>query len=214
MRLIEKGAEPRTLTEHRSTLHSSYDNYQDKDGLRDALVTEQRGLCCYCMGRIPPERNKMKIEHWRCVAKHPGDQLDYKNLLGSCRGGEGSGRELQHCDTRKADRDLRWNPADPDHRVESRIEYGVDGAIRSTDGDFDRQLNEDLNLNIRFIKNGRKGVLESIGGWWQSLGGVDRTVSRRRLERRILELTEASRMDPYDPVAIWWLKKRLARMGS
>ena len=212
MRLINKGAEPRTLTQHRSTLHSDYDNYQDKDGLRRALVTEQRGLCCYCMGRIFPEPRKMKIEHWRCVARYPGVQLNYKNLLGSCRGGESSGRKLQHCDTRKADRDLRWNPADPNHRVESRVKYSVDGTIRSVDGNFDRQLNEDLNLNIRFIKNGRKSVLESIGGWWQKSRGGSGTVSRPRLEKKIRELTEASRMDPYDPVAIWWLKKRLAKM--
>ena len=212
MRLIVKGAEPRRLTAHRSTPHSRYENYQHKDGLRDALVTEQRGLCCYCMGRISPERNRMKIEHWRCVSKYPLEQLDYGNLLGSCMGGESRGRELQHCDTRKADRDLHWNPADPAHHVESRIEYRVDGTIRSADGHFDRQINEDLNLNIRFIKNGRKAVLESVGDWWQKLGGGGRTVSRRRLERRILRLTGASRMDPYDPVAIWWLKKRLAKM--
>ena len=214
MRSIVKGAEPRNLTGHRLTSHSSYDNYPDKEGLRVALVTEQRGLCCYCMGRISPEPKRMKIEHWRCVAKYPLEQLDYKNLLGSCMGREGRGIKLQHCDTRKADRDLRWNPADPDHCVELRIEYSADGAIRSTDKDFDKQLNEDLNLNIWFIKNGRKGVLDSIGGWWRSLGVGDRTVFRRRLEKKILKLTEAPLMDAYDPVAIWWLKKRLARMAS
>ena len=214
MRLIRKEKEPRKLTEHRQTFDSSYSSYEDKRGLRVALVTEQRRLCCYCMGRISSEEGRMKIEHWRCVSRYPGEQLNYKNMLGACMGGEGNGREHQHCDTRKADRDLRWNPADPDHSVESRIKYGVDGTIGSTDEDFCRQLNEDLNLNMPFIKDGRRGVLDGICEWWKRSGVGDKTVARRRLEKRIHKLTEAAVMKPYDPVAVWWLKRRLARMAS
>ena len=84
MRAITKGREPVSLTAHRQTPHSDYDNYPEKDDLRHALVTEQRGLCCYCMGRIRPERARMKIEHWRCQKDHDGEQLNYRNLLGAC----------------------------------------------------------------------------------------------------------------------------------
>ena len=213
MRPIDKLAEPKELGEHRSKSHSSYTNYKHKDELRDALVKEQRGLCCYCMSRICPERKRMKIEHWRCVSRHPQEQLDYKNILGSCMGGEGERWKFQHCDTRKADQDLLWNPADRDHRVKLRIKYGVDGSIRSMDEDFDRQLNECLNLNTPFIKSGRKAVLEGISGWWQRLGGGEAAVAQR-LEKMILQLTDARVMRPYDPVAVWWLKKRLARRAS
>ena len=52
MRAITKGPEPVSLTAHRQTPHCDYDNYAAKDDLRNALVSEQRGLCCYCMGRI------------------------------------------------------------------------------------------------------------------------------------------------------------------
>ena len=213
MRPIDKGAEPNELGEHRSKSHSSYANYKHKDGLRDALVKEQRGLCCYCMSRIYPERKKMKIEHWRCVSRYPREQLDYGNLLGSCMGGEGERWKYQHCDTRKMDQELLWNPADRDHRLKLRIEYGADGSVRSMDEDFDKQINECLNLNTPFIKNGRKGVLDGVVGWWQRLGGGDSAASQR-LEKKILQLTEAAAMHPYGPVAVWWLERRLARTAS
>lgn len=212
MRHIEKAAEPGSLRRHRATSHSDYDNYRDKDGLRAALVVEQRGLCCYCMGRILPEHKKMKIEHWRCVAKYPERQLYYSNLLGACLGGEGKGARFEHCDTKKADRDLLWNPADRRHRIETRIEYGADGSIRSADMRFNEQLNNDLNLNLAAIKNGRKHALDGIGPWWEKARTHDATVLRRRLESKISQLADVTFMAPYVPVAIWWLRKRLDRM--
>ena len=66
MKAITKGPEPPSLTTHRLTRHGDYDNYPDKDTLRHSLSAEQRGLCCYCMGRIRPDANSMKIEHWCC----------------------------------------------------------------------------------------------------------------------------------------------------
>ena len=87
MRAITKDPEPMSLTVHRQTPHCDYDNYAAKDDLRNALVSEQRGLCCYCMGRIHNEPTTMKIEHWWCRAHHSGEQLNYRNLLGACRGG-------------------------------------------------------------------------------------------------------------------------------
>lgn len=213
MRQIVKGAEPNSLTEHRAVPHSSYDNYVDKEGLRAALVAEQRGLCCYCMDRISPEPKKMKIEHWRCVSRYPLEQLDYGNLLGACLGGEGKESKFQHCDTRKADRDLRWNPANPEHRIESRIEYRADGSIKSLDNYFNGQLDEVLNLNTPYIKNGRKRILDGIVDWWTKLRKGNQTVSRRRLEAKIRQLTDAYPMSAYSPAAIWWLRKRLGRMA-
>ena len=110
LRTITKGPEPRSLTAHRLGTHCDYDNYGDKAALRRVLVTEQRGLCCYCMGRIRDDAASMKIEHWRCQAHHSVEQLQYRNLLGACLGGSGQPPCRQHCDTRKGDRDLRWNP--------------------------------------------------------------------------------------------------------
>ena len=89
MRTIQKGPAPATLTQHRQQPHANYDNYADKDHLRQALVAEQRGVCCYCQSRIRATPDGMKIEHWQCRASFPDLQLEYRNLLGACPGGEG-----------------------------------------------------------------------------------------------------------------------------
>lgn len=212
MRTITKRTEPASLTQHRLTPHNNdYDNYMDKDGLRAALVTEQRGLCCYCMSRIRNESDKMKIEHWHCQANYPDEQLVYRNLLGACLGGEGQQHSLQHCDTRKGNRDLLWNPADRDHHIQDRISYGTDGTIKSDDPEFNRQLNEVLNLNLLWLKNSRKVVVDAILEWLQS---GQHPVPRRRLVQAIESRSiPYGTFAPYNQVAIWWLEKILARMS-
>lgn len=212
MRTIVKGPEPPDLRAHRETPHGDYDNYQGKDGLRAALVAEQQGLCCYCMGPISAARGGMKIEHWRSRTRYPKEQLEYANLLGACLGGEGGRRRDQYCDTRKADRDLLWNPADPDHRVEARIWYGADGSVRADDEEFDKQLQSVLNLNLPRLKNNRKSVLKAILDWWSPRR---KGMSRSRLEREVRRRTGGDgSLKPYVGVAVWWLERRIARMAS
>ena len=87
MRTITKGDEPASLVKHRATAHADYENYPDKDTLRSHLVREQRGLCCYCLSRIRPTADTMKIEHWHSQDEFSSEQLDYSNLLGACLGG-------------------------------------------------------------------------------------------------------------------------------
>jgi uncharacterized protein (TIGR02646 family) len=210
VRAITKGAEPASLTAHRQTEYCGYDNYAEKGELRHALVTEQLGLCCYCLGRIRNSADTMKIEHWRSQAHHEAQQLNYRNLLGACLGGHGQPGHLQHCDTKKADGELQWNPADPDHHIETRIRYGLDGSIHADDAVFNGQLNDLLNLNLPIIKNNRKGVLSALLDWWS----VEKPVPRERIERAINERSNgAGELTPYCQIAVWWLQQKLARMA-
>lgn len=215
MRAINKGAEPPTLTAHRKTTHSNYNNYTDKATLRNSLVTEQRGLCCYCMGRIRSDWGAMKIEHWHCQSGYGHEQLDYRNLLGACLGGDGQQEEFQHCDTRKGDLDLKWNPADPVHHIQTRIRYELDGSIRSDDSTFDGQLSAVLNLNLTRLKNNRKAVLDAILEWWKGEQARNRgPVPRERFERELRQRSAGTGpLPPFCQVAEWWLEQRLARMA-
>lgn len=216
MRAIIKGPEPPSLTAHRKAEHSNYDNYDDKDALRHALVTEQGGICCYCMGRIIRGRTTMKIEHWRPRSnrRYRDRQLEYRNLLGACLGGERQPFRLQHCDTRKRDRILLWNPADPAHHIETRIRYEPNGKIRSNEDEFETQLNEILNLNLVWLKNSRAGVLTSILDWWKLRARrLPRVRQRQLLEReRDRRVAGNGELNPYCQVAVWWLEQRLANM--
>lgn len=213
MRAITKRQEPPSLTAHRQTPHCGYENYTGKDELRAALVAEQRGLCCYCMGRIESAPNRMKIEHWRCQSRNAGDQLSYRNLLGACRGGHGQPATHQHCDTRKGERDLRWNPADPDHQIERRVRYGLDGSIRSDDVEFNTQLEDILNLNLAALLNSRKAAMDAVHKWWKwERDRLRGRVPRDRILRKRDEYVRGyGDLQPYCQVAIWLLDYRLSR---
>jgi hypothetical protein len=156
----------------------------------------------------------MKIEHWRSQARYPDEQLNYLNLLGACLGDEGQPGHLQHCDTRKGERDLRWNPADSTHHIETRVHYELDGSIKSNDPEFDEQLNDVLNLNLPVLKNHRKGVLSAILDWWKhQKARIHGPVPRVQFERERNKYIEGdAQLRPYCQVAVWWIEQRLLRM--
>jgi uncharacterized protein (TIGR02646 family) len=211
MRTIRKGSEPASLTRHRAIPGANYANYRDKDNLRDYLVDEQRGLCCYCLSRIRAEHGKIKIEHWRSQNKHEAEQLAYSNLLGACMGNEGRPHGDQHCDTRKGDRDLSRNPANPLHHVEEVIRFSGNGTIFSDDQVFDGELNETLNLNLAFLVNNRKETLRAFTDIMPRTGEL----GRGQLERWLRVWNgEAGthELKPYCQVIIYWLRKRLSRL--
>jgi uncharacterized protein (TIGR02646 family) len=216
VRQILKQPEPASLTTHRFADHADYANYAAKEELRAALVGEQLALCCYCMGRIRSDWRLMKIEHWRSQANHRADQLNYQNLLGACKGGDGQPFDLQHCDTRKGNADLQWNPADPAHHIETRLTYAPDGTIHAGDAVFDAQLNNVLNLNLPQIKNNRKGVLSALVYWWKGeKNRLHGPVPKDRIQREIEQRTTGAggSLSPYCQVAVWWLQQRLAGMA-
>lgn len=204
--MISKGPEPNSLTQNRAQAHSDYDNYAQKDELRMALVGEQKGLCCYCTGRIRAQAAAMKIEHWRCQATHPDLQLAYGNLLGACCGGEGKSPDEQHCDTRKANRDIKWNPTNMAHVIETRLRYLVDGTVVSADVDFDTQLNDVLGLNLSYFKSNRKAVLDSVLQWWRGAQPVSSAKIQSQIDRRTNAGTE---YQPFSPIAVWFLRQKL-----
>ena len=88
MILIKKNSEPRSLTEYKKTVNSSFDNLPSnvKNDIRESLLKEQGYICAYCMKRI--ESSDVKIEHYK--ARNSENELDYKNLLAVCKGNEGS----------------------------------------------------------------------------------------------------------------------------
>ena len=216
MRAIAKGREPSSLTAHRQSQHCNYDNYAHKDALRHALITEQGGLCCYCMGRIRNDPTTTKIEHWRCQRHYRADELNYRNLLAACLGGQGRPEKSQHCDTRKGDRNLMWNPANPDHHIETRIGYEADGSIRSNEDEFNAQLNDVLNLNLPLLRNNRKQLLDAILDWWRrEKARLRGPVPRSRFEsERDRWVAVNDELQPYCQIAVWWLEQRLARMSQ
>jgi len=210
MRGIAKGREPNSLVQHRAAPGADFDGYRDKDTLRTHLVSDQRGLCCYCLSRIHAEPGEMKIEHWHCQANYSREQLDYSNLLGACMGNEGRARKDQHCDTRRGDRDLSRNPANPAHRVEDGVRYLGDGTIVSGDPAFDAEIKDVLNLNLPFLKNNRKSVLSAFQATLAKSGELSRATLEKWLRQWNGE-SDTGELEPFCQVVVYWLRKRLAR---
>jgi uncharacterized protein (TIGR02646 family) len=205
MRTIEKNGEPASLTAYRQQPNANYDDYADKDALRQSLVDEQRGLCCYCQSRIRPDWNRMKIEHWQCQANYPARQLDYRNLLGACLGGHGRPEREQHCDTRKGNADLCFCPADPTHPIEQRIKFLGNGEIASEDAAINTALNEVLNLNLDQLVSNRKAVLDAF----KHRLGKGTLNAARKLQN--WDGSQPGNLPPYAQVMVFWLEKRIAR---
>lgn len=183
---IAKGSTPKSLSDYQSHPNAVYDgqNFTPvKDEIRKALVNEQKGICAYCMRRIRPDSKHMKVEHWQSQDSYPTEQLNYRNMLGVCLGHEGSPQKDQTCDTRKGELELKYNPANHLHNVNSKIYYkSEDGRINSSDEEFSQQIggetNSVLNLNHPIIKRNRLEVLK----------GLQATLSKKPGQRTKAEL--------------------------
>jgi uncharacterized protein (TIGR02646 family) len=211
MRNISKRPEPATLTAWRTTNPIDYNGHQDMDTLRDSLVAEQRGICCYCQCRIYSAYNLMKVEHWQSHERYPQERLVYRNLLGACLGGQGKPGKVQHCDTYKGDKDLCRNPADPAHNVDALIHYLSDGRVTSSNEDLNEQLDSVLNLNLESFKESRKQELESFIKLLRlKPGKLNRAFWQRLLERET-GANHDRELRPYCGVIIYWVRKHLAK---
>ncbi|SEQ60435.1 retron system putative HNH endonuclease [Neolewinella agarilytica] len=209
MRKINKGKEPHELKRHRTTPGADFESL-DKRTIRAALVAEQGGICCYCMGPIQAQHDKMKIEHFACQKDNPELALVYSNMLGACRGNDQPGVTPadHHCDTRKADGVLSFNPANPQPDVGTLIEYGTDGTISSPNAQFDTELNEVLNLNWINLVNARKSRLSAFRALPRKKGTVPKATWEKHL-RKFEGRGRSGNFQPHCEVVIFYLRKKL-----
>jgi uncharacterized protein (TIGR02646 family) len=205
MRNIQKQSEPISLTQHRCQSNADYDNYADKDDLRKSLVVEQKGICCYCMQRIRPTSQEMKIEHCLCQDNYEEKQLDYQNLLGACLGNEGKPKREQHCDTRKGNSNISFNPSNPVDNIESKIKYLGDGTIKSDEPQINQEINDTLNLNQSLLKKNRKAVLDGLKVF------MDQSPPTGKIRKKLQEWNgdHDTELKEYCQVAVYYLRKKL-----
>lgn len=212
MRTIDKRQEPPELQQYRLKPDACYDGpsfTQIKNKIREQLLQEQGHLCAYCMQRIRSQT--MTVEHWHCQRYHPDEQLDYRNLLAVCRGNQGQPAPEQTCGTRKGDKNLHYNPADPSHDLGSRVQYLGDGTIESREKDFDHQLDQLLNLNWARLKQNRKAVIEAVIKGLKKRPGARSQAEIQRLQNKWATPNVDGELCEYCGVAVYLLKKRLKR---
>lgn len=218
---IQKGSSPRLFRDYIAQPRAIFDGpkfTEAKQALRESLVTEQHGLCAYCMGRIEAKVGAMKVEHWQCQDNFPQRQLDYSNLLGVCTGHEGKPKMEQTCDTRKGNDDLSFNPSDPLHDVFSKIHYqSGDGRISANDAGFDLQIGDEgiagirgsksvLNLNLPMLKLNRRAA---HFGTVTLLRADKRMLTKAEVQKIIAKLEGKTEWPEYYGVILFFLQKRL-----
>ncbi|HPJ89116.1 MAG TPA: TIGR02646 family protein [Thermotogota bacterium] len=152
--------------------YGNYPNYDSipvelKYELKEQLIGEQRGLCCYCCGRL--DGDNYHLEHYYpqtlCKTENKRKLLtDYSNLMISCNGTIGSRKSGNSCGHHKED----WY--DEKHMIsplqkdcEEYFMYAADGTILSRgDKRADFMINR-LGLNEYKLKEARKNALIAIG---------------------------------------------------
>jgi hypothetical protein len=151
------------------------------------------------------------VEHWHCQDRYPSEALDYQNLLGVCRGNEGQAAQQETCDTRKKNKDLRYNPANPAHDVERRVRYLGNGRMESDESVLDAEINEVLNLNHSRLVENRKAVMDAVIERLGSRPGTRPPAEIRRLRDWWSTPKPSGKLREYCGVAVYFLNKRLNR---
>ena len=166
MKYIQKGEAPRSLEEYKATEGASFKDLDKnhtsiKREIKNSLIAEQGGICCYCGTRI--DRTNSVIEHFKPQDENlfPELQLEYSNLLASCSGGQIDRQTNRRfplcCDANKKNRVIEVSPTDPD--CESCFEYDEDGNIYGTTPEAHYAI-QILNLNNEVQKNRRRAAIE------------------------------------------------------
>lgn len=206
---IRKGTEPKCLEEQRCKPEATYAAPPwDKAALRAALIRDQKAICAFCMQRICNDPLKMKIAHVLTQDEHPERQLDYSNLVGACKGGEGNPPSGQHCDTLQGSASLCFNPAGKGRPVDLEISYLIDGTIRANIAQVDDAINRLLGLNqVAKLKNGRRAAWDRFRKRMSCS-----KVTRNWIERELARLSGAdggTELEPYCGVVMYFLRKKL-----
>ncbi len=153
------------------------------------------------------QKEDMKIEHFKSQSKHKELQLDYKNLLGCCNGGVGLPQKQQTCDTFKGDKELSLNPSVESDFNKMQIYYTKYGTIFSNDENFNKEINEVLNLNVTSLENDRKSVLEGVKS---ALNKKQGTRTKEQIQKALKNF-KSEHKSLYG-IVVYYLEKRLKKL--
>ncbi|MDE5814237.1 MAG: hypothetical protein K2H72_08130, partial [Muribaculaceae bacterium] len=132
--------------------------------------------------------------------------MDYGNMVICCPGASTSTSESEcHCDRHKGEKPISFTPLDKNFI--NTITYKTDGSICSTNSDYNKELNEILNLNAAILKANRKAVRKQL---INSLGKKD--WKKGDLEKLIKVYSEKDRdgkKKEYCGVVLSYLTKKL-----
>lgn len=153
----ENGEEAAKYT---NTLRSMFEEFRKTD-IRETVIHEQHGLCCYCMRRIANDGENMRIEHWYPLKMNKRTAIEYQNFLGACTGVcSDHYSEFQCCDNSKSGNVIEIDPRN--QSMMDQIMYKSDGEVYFEQSSawteaqvlkFQNEINNILRLNGSSSKN-------------------------------------------------------------
>ncbi len=215
MRKIEKGSPPPVVAVLRRTPGATWASVHgdQKAEMRLVLGEEQRGLCAYCMARLPPG-NRTTVEHWKPRSEADTDPFAWPDLLAVCEGG-GGGAANPTCDRRRGDEPLNLHPARASPQVESLVRFKLDGRFRVTNTSYDQEVVDVLGLDAPLLVAARKEAIDAVVSRIQHARTGSRK-SRVQQLRRMLELYESpsGKLPPFPTAVVSLLRRALAKASE
>ena len=123
--------------------------------IRDFMIKNQKGLCCYCCKSIDTDNSHN--EHIKPQNSYPHLSMDYQNLLASCTTPTGKEPSCGHAKRDKYDEKRFVSPLDDD--CKEHFKFLPDGRIlpMSEKGDYTIKL---LNLWSFDLTKSRRALLK------------------------------------------------------
>ncbi len=162
MKHIIKNAEPSSFIawkQYKTTKKWSKLKKSMKDKLRDALLAEQGGICCYC--EVELNKNFSHIEHIVPRASNKSLTFEYSNLLCSCQKNLPKGTPLQCGNAKGAVFNSKSFISPLEENCEQFLTYTSDGRVH---GRTVRAKNtiKLLNLNEANLVKKREHLIDSF----------------------------------------------------
>ncbi|HET8861249.1 retron system putative HNH endonuclease [Marivirga sp.] len=199
MKFIVKGNEPAAWKAYRETSGVDFDAIPE---LKEALLSDQGYICCYCMNGIKEEN--MKVEHYKPRSTYPALKMEYTNLFAACKGDFCTDK---HCDTKKENTELSIHPADPRNNCEAIIGYSTNGKLTYPDK-YKVDIEETLNLNNSVLISNRKGALYGAALALKKIGY--KSISIKKLIDQYKTKSPEGKFQPYCNTVLWLLNKKLS----
>lgn len=209
MRKIEKNAEPREWTKYRLTPGVDYQAIRE---LRDSLLKEQGYICAYCMRRIPTKdensNETSRIDHILCRTKHDELKLVYQNMVICCPGAIDNDF---HCDKLKGEDDITFNLFH-DSFI-STISYKTkDGKMKSSNTEFNSEIDNLLNLNHPLLRKNRQ---QTLFGAIQFLNRKKKAWRKSEVQKLLASWNNKDKdgqFKPYCGIITWYLNKKISQL--
>lgn len=193
---IQRSAEWKATALNDTAAIRDYFNQLPKQDIRDSLVTEQKGLCAYCMRRPNPSGSHMSIEHWVSLSKNKDLALSYSNMLGVCDGGKtsdgNSGKKFLCCDASKAN--------------DAALQRDINDILK-LNGELDRETGKRIADTETCLVKNRKDTYERCKNWIRALDKKNKCTSTV-IGKRIEKIYNSCPMEEYAGVTLFLLKRK------